>query len=415
MEDYQQRHLDGEAYGIEGSLPAFPDWSSSTISYEKLKKVLSNTAISVDPRVGAGDWVTKADGTMIENILGKQDIYNVAEALAKLRAIPSDQKTSEQRLLQRALSIISYDGLNPVSLSKVNPLTIYDDLGLTDKAIQPYLSPISMVSERASKLRTDANGTITSEAIDPNQKPDFFVFNLYKDDTRRIRFHVYHPFAKPGDELHHDDRPHEHDGKSASLVLNGCLINQHMKTEKTDKEHADFGVYKLRRLTPNEDRRFDKRGERQFYAKFHMQTSHGYKPGEQYFLPASPRQEKLNEADLSEHEKLSIHRVAAMPQTVTLFTQQYAPDRALLTTFPKDFPDKVQQSRVPDDESIHYPIDQAHELLLQMDKNVRTSLAAVRKPSTIIDRAEQNHDQEMSELIARRLAHPLTPSLTGGA
>jgi hypothetical protein len=321
--------------------------------------------------------------------------------------VPEDKKTSAQRLVQRALSLISYDGLNPVSIAGVNPAQVYKDLGLTDPDIQAEMAPISMSSDRLENLKCDKDGNIVLRPKNADEKPDFFRFNLYKDGKRRILFHVYQPFAGPNDTLNHEDRPHEHYGKSGSLVLSGCLVNQHTEATPCDKAQADYGVYRNYRLDPKQDPRIELRGVRQFYGKLSLKTSRAYKAGQHYFLPAPPDLENLDPAKLSEHEKLSMHRVAAMPLTATLFTQEFSPERNHLTTFPLDFPEKVQQRRATDDELEMYPLDKAHELLMRMDKQITQSLAEVRKPDTIIDRAERTHDTEMSQLIARRLKQPV--------
>ncbi|MDZ5762548.1 hypothetical protein Cyrtocomes_00936 [Candidatus Cyrtobacter comes] len=214
--------------------------------------------------------------------------YNVLESLEFLRNIEDRNKNSEMRLLQRILSLTSYDALNKESITKQNvSKIIYNDLNFTDETILP-------VGRQASTA-------------------NFIGFCLYQDKNRKVRIH----FVKPATST---EFPHDHYGSSASSILSGALINQHLAVIPAKySEDAHFGLYMVTRSSfvgPREEQ--TKISFFQTNIKVGIISSHLYKAGDNYFLPG-PRDIQNN---LTINDTLTFHRIGTDNYAVTLFTQQ---------------------------------------------------------------------------------------------
>ena len=396
-------------FGTEGTFPSFPNWDQRTIEKNVLQEHLVNAVECLDPRVKQ-TWIKKGSENLIDNTLGDRTKFNINFELERLRAIPENTKTSEQRLVQRVLSLISYDGMNPVSIAGQNPLQIYMDLNLTDPKIQPSLTASSSANELAERLQFDEAGCVSTHG--ETHECDFYGFNLYKNNERRIRMHVYYPNGKvnaDGSPKEHTERPHCHIGKSGSIVLSGALTNEHFELEECSKKNSEFGVYKLYRNPPNEPE-ISKLSTRQCFGKFSPVSRHTYNAGFHYCMPASPEQEDLPEDQLKQSEKLLFHGIDVEPMTATLFTGGIALDQTHLTTFPSDSPETIWEKKGACGEP-GVSLEEGHNILCQVNKKIKTELSAIRKPSTVISRTGEKVDIELMEVIADRIYNPLESTM----
>ncbi|CAF1042508.1 unnamed protein product [Brachionus calyciflorus] len=247
--------FNGYNFGKEGKINQTFDWKRENVEYDELQKKLINTAMCVHPSI-SNEIFEYSKGQLIEDILGRKDSYNISDYIL-------DKESVE------------LTGLND----------IYKDLNLQDKKI----SPVGRQSQTAN----------------------FVSFCLYQDDKRRIRIH----FIRPNEET---EFPHDHYGSSASIILAGGLVNQHLAVyEAENEENADFGLYLIKPhdKRTNEDRDFCFRTN----VNLNVISSHFYKSGDHYFLPG-PR--KIQN-DLNENDLLTFHRIDTKDFAITLFCQEF--------------------------------------------------------------------------------------------
>jgi hypothetical protein len=206
-------YFNGKNFGPEGDIRKNYQWKRKVVSYIELKQILVSAAHCIDPRIAKG-IINSAKGNLLEDTLGLQEKYNVNDSLDYLRSINTARKSSGQKLVQRVLSLISYDILDKKSVKEQNLIRIYDDLNITD----PNILPEGRQSETTN----------------------FVSFCIYQDHNRRIRIHYLTP-KKDRAEF-----PHNHYGDSGSILLAGSLVNQHLAVfpAKYD-QNADFGLYTL--------------------------------------------------------------------------------------------------------------------------------------------------------------------------
>ncbi len=279
----------GKNFGPQGGIDEKYDWERKVISYAELQERLIHTISTLRPSVKEA-LVARAKGGLIDDILGTKKEYNVLESLKFLRDIEDQNKNSEMRLLQRILSLTSYDALNAESIAKQNiSKIIYNDLNFTDKTILP--------SARQSGVA------------------NFVSFCLYQDENRRVRIHIVKPTTSQNSEF-----PHDHYGSSASSILAGALVNQHIAVIPAKYSiDAHFGLYLLTRTSFTGPR--EKQTKVSFFqtnVKLGVISSHLYKAGDSYFLPG-PREVQ---SDLTVNDILTFHRIGTGNYAVTLFTQQ---------------------------------------------------------------------------------------------
>ncbi|CAF0908007.1 unnamed protein product [Brachionus calyciflorus] len=276
--------FNGMNFGKEGKINQTFDWQRKNIEYNELLKKVINSAMCVHPSISK-EILEYSKGRLIEDILGLKKSYNISDCLIYLRNLPENSKTHWHNLLQRVFSLISYDILDKQSVELTDLDDLYKDLNLQDKKI----SPVGRQSQTAN----------------------FVSFCLYQDDKRRIRIH----FIRPNKET---EFPRDHYGSSASIILAGGLVNQHLAVYEAENEkNADFGLYLIKPHDKrnNEDRDFCFRTN----VNLNVISSHFYKKGDHYFLPG-PR--KIQN-DLNENDLLTFHRIDTKDYAITLFCQEF--------------------------------------------------------------------------------------------
>jgi len=367
-----KRHIIGKNFfedvdfGLEGTLPTFPNWELETISREDLKVILINASYSINPEINK-KWIESAESNLLEAVLGEKDEYNIKGSLMFLRNIAEKDKTSEQRLVQRAVSIKSYDLLNPVSIAKQDLKTLYLDLCLDD----PELLPEGRDAGAVNKI----------------------AFRFYQDDERRYKFHIYPPNTLA------DEYPHEHYGDSASVILKGALVNQHFSLNKTDDNTAEFGLYVLKKAPfEGKNQRVEKKLYREGNVNLDLITSHCYRAGDHYLLPAPASRDGISSDKLIENDKLTFHQVATEPNTVTIFAQRFSKDITSYTTDDISGPEIITKEYTKP-KRIMTP-EEAGQMMKFFHRKILEELEGVEKPSTIIDRSK---GKPVNDILIERL------------
>ncbi|WP_425364573.1 hypothetical protein [Candidatus Tisiphia endosymbiont of Mystacides longicornis] len=324
--------FNGEDFGPQGEIADRYNWAREVISYDELKVRLLNSA----KLINSGQQVkliNRVQSTLIEDILGFKKSYNVQTSLEFLRNIKI--KNLEQKLLSRVLALSSYDALDKVSLKKQDVVkVIYNDLYFIEKDLLPQ-----------AKKSSAAN---------------FISFCLYQDSQRRIRIHKIMPSIQK-----HDEFPHNHYGSSASSLLAGSLVNQHIAVIPAKYAlDANFGLYLLTRTSftgPREEQ--TKVSFFQTNVKVGIMSSHLYKYGDHYFLPGS----RDIKNDLTINDTLTFHRVGTENYAITLFSQQMSGRTSTHTTYNIGNPSiiyKKYDALLSQRESV--------ELMNKMDKIIKT-------------------------------------------
>ena len=120
----------------EGLIPLTQQREYQDVSKDRLLYFLQMTAKAIAPHKQK-KLLDAIDDGLIERVLGDQQSYNVSESLAHLRGLA--ESGAEEHLLQRTLSLISFDLLDPASVSQIIPAEIYEDLHIADSDIQPEM------------------------------------------------------------------------------------------------------------------------------------------------------------------------------------------------------------------------------------------------------------------------------------
>jgi len=326
------KYFNGKNFGPEGDIRKNYQWKRKIVSYIELKQMVVSAAQCIDPRIAKG-IVNSAKGTLLEDTLGLQEKYNVNDSLDYLRSINTASKSSGQKLLQRVLSLISYDILDKKSVKGQNLVRIYDDLNITD----PNILPEGRQSETTN----------------------FVSFCIYQDSNRRIRIHYLTP-KKDRAEF-----PHNHYGDSGSILLAGSLVNQHLAVFPTKyDQNADFGLYALGKEDHNGDvRKSRKVSFFEMNVKLSVISSHLYRTGDHYLLPG-PR--KIEDKS-SVNDILTFHRVDTENFTVTLFAQMLG-DGSSHTTNSIGAPTIIYKRY---DESPILSVKSARSLISKIDKIIK--------------------------------------------
>lgn len=334
----ESKYFLGEEFGPIGTIEQTYDWIRKKISYSELKEKLIYTALAINPSVSK-KWIKNAQNGLLEEVLGLKNEYNVEEELHFLRSISESEKLSSQKLIQRTLSLISFDALDEKTIPIDNIKEIYNDLNITDIDILPEC--------------------IKSSAV------NFISICLYQDSNRRIRIHSISPCGKT-------EFPHNHYGPSASIILAGSLVNQFLGVYPANhNDEAEFGLYLLENFSLQS---FDRSKFSQALSKpankfnfvlnikVSIISSHLYRAGNYYFIP-SPR-EDISKNPLN--DALTFHRIDTQKYAVTLFTQildrQYSH-----TTLPVGYPKVIYKYY---DEIPIASLEEAQKLSLSINKKV---------------------------------------------
>ena len=191
-----------EEFGPEGTVPLTSVREYQTISKSELSRYLLATTKSISPTLQY-QWFKQISNGLLEIILQDHSTYDIRQTLSVLRA--AINPTSGHRLLQRVLSLLLFDGLDAISVSQMDLLTLYNDLNITDTDIQPDI-----------RRSGAAHG---------------YSIKLFQDSERVIRFNIYP--SSEGEGIVQDNVVHQHYGAAGSIILAGKLVNQHFRSRST--------------------------------------------------------------------------------------------------------------------------------------------------------------------------------------
>jgi len=335
-EEIESKYFEGEDFGPEGNIDDQFDWERETISYSELKARLVRTAQSINP-IRSKSWIEASMIDLLDQVLGSQEQYNISDSLNDLRALDRHEKSTGHKLVQRILALSSFDGLKKGLRERFNQ--IYKDLNITDIDILPECK------------YSEASNLIS--------------ICLYQDNCRKIRLHYIFPFATHCKA----EFPHTHYGPSASIILAGSLVNQFFSVfpkSKEDKD-ADFALYSaVKGGFADKLRRASVRFLFETNIQLGLISSHLYKSGDHYFLPA-PRREVEH---FSINDFITFHRIGTQDFAVTLFSQSIEGTLAH-ATFPLESPEifyrEYETTNVmPDQEALrlaHYIDEKVREAM----------------------------------------------------
>lgn len=283
----ENKYFEGEVFGPQGTIDEQYDWERETISYSELKQRLIRAAQSINP-IHSKPWLEATMNDLLDQVLGFKEEYNISDSLNELRALDQHEKSTGHKLVQRILALSSFDGLKKGLKERFNQ--IYNDLNFTDLEILPECK------------YSDASNLIS--------------ICLYQDKRRKIRLHYIFPFATHNKA----ELPHTHYGPSASMILAGSLVNQFFSVfpkAKEDKD-ADFGLYStVKKGFVDKVRRAPVRFLFETNIQLGLISSHLYKSGDHYFLPAPTRDIE----HFTANNLISFHRIGTQNFAVTLFSQ----------------------------------------------------------------------------------------------
>ena len=247
-----------EEFGPEGTVPLTSVREYQTISKSELSRYLLATTKSISPTLQY-QWFKQISNGLLEIILQDNSTYDIRQTLSVLRA--AINPTSGHRLLQRVLSLLLFDGLDAISVSQMDLLTLYNDLNITDTDIQPDI-----------RRSGAAHG---------------YSIKLFQDSERVIRFNIYP--SSEGEGIVQDNVVHQHYGAAGSIILAGKLVNQHFRVTSTN-DASEFGIYRVvPDYSPHDAPDDAIRSGLTFYrlsnAKISRISSHVYPAGEHYNVP----------------------------------------------------------------------------------------------------------------------------------
>lgn len=367
--------------GIEGTISpsGFEQYSleiEKSVLQKKIELVTKCISPSLNKRYNWEDEIKSA----LNKVLGDKDFYNIKKSIKSLQIKAKNKNLSPiEKLVERTLWLVSFDGVDPRAVSKVNLLKMFNGLHIDEPSIQP-------------ELRW-GGGT------------NHMSMRIYLGPEKFIRIHIY-PESNTPDNVSCIDLAHEHDGSSAGIILTGEIVNQHYKLDNLG-EGGKLPLYFLKNSKHAENLNTAGRVNRVFERIGSTNpvriSSHVYKAGDMYFFNGSTIRDKAHVSKLKhilDSDLQTSHNVASRGFTLTFFTNhtpKNSPDTYAL--FPPGSPDLIEVFYNSKKRTISF--EKSIEILEEACIRVNNSLLSRNSlyPSTPFDRI----DKKTVNIIKNRL------------
>ena len=326
-------------FGLEAQLPSnVTKWSCENITKEELKKELFEVAHAVNPLIEQHyEWMKQAKGSLLEEVLGDQPIYNISQSLDKIRQLTV--KSSQINLVRRCLALLCIDLKMDVQNTALLT-SLYTDLCFTDEKILPEARKSNAVS--------------------------FYSFCLLQNDRKRIRLHYVYPSSG---NVQQDQFPHDHYGHASSILLYGSLVNQFFSVHE-EELNPEYSLYKL---TRDGKRRAKKRFVHMNDVSLKLIGNHCYKAGQQYFLPSAVDFEAELAGGDVQFDSMMFHQIGTNQPTVTLFCMEIPQsEMSTVCTFPVGT-EKVIERGYTYNETLS--IEEATDLVINLNEKILHALS----------------------------------------
>ena len=310
--------------GSEGTITPIALEYYSVIDRPTLEEKLLQVIRCISPKLREFyNWEDRVV-EVIDTTIGSADTYDVQAILKRLEEKYSSEGLNPvEKLIERTLWLISFDAVDPESLSQIRLPEMFKGLHIDEPMILP-------------EARW-GGGT------------NHISMRMYLGPEKFIRIHVYPESEQGANEVNGIDLAHEHDGASAGIILAGQLVNQHYELPNLEKK-GELPLYLLGNSKHGENLGNAGRVNRVF-TQIGSTTpkrisSRVYNAGDAYFFNGSTVRDAdhiSNQGVLMETDFLGPHNVATRGYTVTLFfnhTPENAPDTFAL--FPADSPESIE-------------------------------------------------------------------------